>query len=237
MATIKLYYLNDWNKIKLEGWQTICNKGLVALKSPYNQHRCNLCWDACSESMLQEIIEFYQDRPFFLYNTCNINSNYLQSEGNILEMKFETRNIKKINYYQYDTVILDTQDIYLWSKVLANAINKEHKVLFLFIKTISALKHSKFFLLYWKNIPVATSMLSIYDNNAVLSFVTVQKQFRGQGLGKAIILKTISLVHDMDIKTIYLYSSDRISNMYAKIGFTLINSFYLYRSMGNLIKA
>ncbi|WP_410525762.1 GNAT family N-acetyltransferase [Rickettsia felis] len=87
-----------------------------------------------------------------------------------------------------------------------------------------------FFLLYWKNIPVATSMLSIYDNNAVLSFVTVQKQFRLQGLGRTIILKIISLAHDMDIKTIYLYSTERISHIYVKIGFTLVNSFHLYRS-------
>lgn len=232
MTIIKLYYLKDWNKIKLHGWQAICDKGLVALKSPHKLHRCNLCWDINSESILQEVIAFYGDNPFFLYNTCIINSNYLQSEGNLLAIKFETYNIKKINCYQNDNdpMFLETQDIYLWTKVLASAINKEHKILFLFIKTISALKNSKFFLLYWKNSPVATSMLSIYDNNAVLSFITVQKQFRLQGLGRTIILKIISLAHDMDIKTIYLYSTERISHIYVKIGFTLINSFHLYRS-------
>nr|WP_172686779.1 GNAT family N-acetyltransferase [Rickettsia endosymbiont of Ixodes pacificus] len=231
MTIIKLYYLNDWKKIKSYGWQTICNKDLVALKSPYNLHRCNLCWDVYPESMLQEIIAFYQDRPFFLYNRYDINSNYLLSEGKILEMKFETSNIKKINCHQHDIMLLDTQDIYLWSKVLANAINKEHKLLFLFIKTIATLKHSQFFLLYWQNMPVATSLLSIYDNNAILSFVTVDTQFRARGLGRTIILKTISFAYDIDIKTIYLYSADRISHKYEKIGFTFINSLYLYRSV------
>lgn len=74
-------------------------------------------------------------------------------------------------------------------------------------------------------------MLSIYDDNAILSFVTVCQQFRNQGFGKTITLKTISLAHDMNIKTIYLYSANRISHVYTKIGFTLINSFYLYRSI------
>ncbi|WP_342272351.1 hypothetical protein [Candidatus Tisiphia endosymbiont of Parasteatoda lunata] len=64
--------------IKSYGWQAIYDKDLVALKSPYNLHRCNLCWNVHSETMLQKIITFYQDIPFFLYNTHDINSNYLQ---------------------------------------------------------------------------------------------------------------------------------------------------------------
>lgn len=71
-------------------------------------------------------------------------------------MQLETSNIKKIDACQCDMIILDTQDIYLWSKILAHAINKNHRLLYLFIKTILTFKQSNFFLLYWKNIPVAT---------------------------------------------------------------------------------
>lgn len=231
-GNMKLYHLNDWNKIKSHGWQAIYDKDLVALKSPYNLHRCNLCWNVHSETMLQKIITFYQDIPFFLYNTHDINSNYLQLEGNILAMKFEMHNLKQIECY--NIMIIVTQNIHLWSKVLASAIDREHKAIFLFVKTLSKLQNYRFLLLYWQNIPVATSMLSIYDNSAIMSFVSVRKQFRTQGFGKIIILKTISLAHDIGIKTIYLYSADRISHIYKKIGFTLIDTLYLYRSVSIL---
>lgn len=229
MTVIKLYYLNDWSKIKSYGWQTIYNKDLVALKSPYKLHRCNMCWGVHSETMLQKIIAFYHDNPFFLYNKCVINSNYLQSEGNILEMKFEMHNLKQIECYH--TIITVTENIYLWSKVLASTIDREHKALFLFIKTLTNLQNSKFFLLYWQNIPVATAMLSIYGNDAILSFVSVQKQFRMQGLGKTVILKTMRFASDIGIKTIYLYAANSISNIYKKIGFILVNTLHLYRSV------
>lgn len=228
MSIIKTYYLNDWNQIQLPRWSTIVNGNSVILMSPYHLHRCNLCWDICP-NMLTYIITLYQNKPFYLYNTHHINSSHLLFEGKILEMVLKIQNLKQTEQ-KSNTTIVNTKNIFLWSKIFTNATVLKYKMYFLFIKEFAKLSHIYFFILYLNNIPIATSMLNIYHQNAVISSIAVLNEFRAQGFGKVIILKTIDHAYKLGIKNIYIYSMEQICNLYKNLGFNIIEKRYLYKN-------
>lgn len=228
MSIIKTYCLNDWNQIQLPHWSTIVNGNSVILKSPYNLHRCNLCWDICP-NMLTDIIKLYQNKPFDLYNTQHIDSSHLSFEGTTLEMELKIQNIKQIEQ-KSNTTIVNTKNIFLWSKIFTQATIIKYEIFLLFIKEFAKLSHTNFFILYLNNIPIATSMLSIYNHNAVISSIAVLDKFRAQGFGKIIILKTINRAYTLDVKNIYIYSMEQIGNLYQNLGFNIIEKRYLYKN-------
>lgn len=228
MSIIKIYYLNDWTQIQLPHWSTIVNGNSVILKSPYNLHRCNLCWDICP-NMLTDIIKLYQNKPFDLYNTHHIDSSHLSFEGTTLEMELKIQNIKQIEQ-KSNTTIINTKNIFLWSKIFTKATIPKYKMYFSFIKEFAKLSHIYFFILYLNNIPIATSMLNIYNQNAVISSIAVLNEFRAQGFGKVIILKTIDHAYRLGIENIYIYSMEQIGNLYQNLGFNIIEKLYLYKN-------
>lgn len=233
MTIIKQFYLNDWNQIQLSNWTSIVNGSSVVLISPYNLYRCNLCWDI-SHSMLTDIMQLYENKPFYLHNTHYIDSSDLLFEGKILEMKLKIHRFKKIYQEKNNIIVINTKNIDLWSKIFTHAINLNYKTFSLFIQEFAKLPHINFFILYLNNIPVGTSMLNIYNNDdAVISSVAVLNKFRNQGLGQIIISKTIQYAYECDIKSIYIYSIEEINDLYKNLEFSVIKKLYLYKKYVN----
>ncbi|HJD67881.1 MAG TPA: GNAT family N-acetyltransferase [Rickettsia endosymbiont of Bembidion lapponicum] len=234
MTIIKTYQFNDWNQIQSLNWYVTVNGNSIALKSPYNLHRCNLCWDIYP-SMLNDIISFYHDKLFYLHNVYPIDSSYLWFEGKIFEMELTIHNLKQ-REQKNNNITINTKNICLWSKIFTSATNLRHKIFFLFIKEFAKLPHINFFILYSHNIPVATSMLNIYNDNAVISSVAVLNQFRDQGFGKTIILDTINYAYKLGVENIYIYSMEQFCDLYKSLGFNIIEMLYLYKKNVNANK-
>lgn len=232
MTVIKQFYLNDWNQIQLPHWTSIVNDSAVVLISPYNLYRCNLCWDI-SNRMLTDIIQLYNNKPFYLHNTHYINSSDLLFEGKILEMKLRIHRFKQIDQKKNNIIVINTQNIDLWSKIFTHAININYKIFFLFIQEFAKLPHINFFILYFNNIPVGTSMLNMYNEDAIISSVAVLTKFRNQGLGQMIISKTIQYAYECSIKKIYIYSMEEMNDWYKKLEFSVIKTLYLYKKYVN----
>ncbi|MFH1831222.1 MAG: GNAT family N-acetyltransferase [bacterium] len=86
-------------------------------------------------------------------------------------------------------------------------------------------KNIKFFIGYWQNTPVATSMLVVYPDSAALQFVGTLPAYRKKGIGKAVSCYTLQTLDAKKIKKICLLASSEGKPLYEKIGFNTKDSY------------
>ena len=226
---VKLDFLNIWEQIKLEGFE-IKNNEFLCLKSNIPLHRCNLAWNFENQNDIDQAKEFFQGNNSILHNSRPIESEDLELNGYMYEMELISSMItNEIN----SLAICHTPDTLLWVDTLSKAVGQDVNLLYPFIKSMK--DYSSFYLLLISldDKPIATSAISIEQNIAVISFVTVLSEYRRRGIGSIITQEAIKLGTNIGAEKFYLYASDDVASIYLKLGFYIKNTYIYYRSKYN----
>ncbi len=224
---VKTHVSNMWKQIKLCGWEIKKNNEFLCLKSNVPLHRCNLAWNFQNQKNIDDAINFFQNNNFILYNSNFIESEYLELNGYMYEMELASNITNgKTNPF----LISDSPDTLLWVKTLSLAVDQDINLLYHFINSMRCYCNFYLLLLLLDNKPIGTAAISIKQNIAVITFVTVLKEYRRHGIGSIITQEAIKFGTNIKARKFYLYASDNIASIYLKLGFSIKNTYTYYRS-------
>jgi GNAT superfamily N-acetyltransferase len=204
---VKTHIFNMWNSLKLKGFDVKENNEFLCLKSNIPLHRCNLAWNFGNQNDIDQAIEFFQGNNFILYNSQAIESEYLEPNGYMYEMELISRITNEIN----SLAIYHAPDTLLWVDTLSRAVGQDVNLLYPFIKSMKYYSSFYLLLISLDDKPIATSAISIEQNIAVISFVTVLSEYRGRGIGSIITQEAIKLGANIGAEKFYLYASDDVA--------------------------
>jgi len=87
-----------------------------------------------------------------------------------------------------------------------------------------------FFLGYWENVPVATGVFIIKDDNVFIHWIGVLPEYRNKKLGSVITSIPLQHFKKNGIKNAYLFASVMGKPIYEKLGFTTIGQVDAYKT-------
>ena len=112
---------------------------------------------------------------------------------------------------------IDQTDVNVWSRVNAQAFGKPDEAQ-AFLQLMET-KECDFYAYIADGSIVATAMLHRYGNNAGIHEVATLPEFRGRGIGKAMITRIIEDAQKLGIERISLQASEMGTALYERVGF------------------
>lgn len=112
---------------------------------------------------------------------------------------------------------IDQTDVNVWSRVNAQAFGKPDEAQ-AFLQLMET-KECDFYAYIADGSIVATAMLHRYGNNAGIHEVATLPEFRGRGIGKAMITRIIEDAQKLGIERISLQASGMGTALYERVGF------------------
>ena len=87
-----------------------------------------------------------------------------------------------------------------------------------------------FFLGYWKEIPVATGVFIVKDDNAFIHWIGALPEYRRKGIGGVITNEPLHFFKKNGVKNAFLFASNMGKPLYEKLGFTIIGQTDAYKT-------
>jgi len=226
------------------GWEILAKNNLLALKAGAKIPLINFVWGDATLENIEAIKKFYVHHSFIWLLTLEQNDMHLLNAGfkgpdQSPEMVLCLDNYEIEGYLSDIKVIIAESDEQLnqWTQVASEAFEKAPADLKEFFEPLIKVGGAKPFLIYYKNMPAATSLVYCNNNIAGIYAVSALEKFRRKGLGKAATLACIREAKNRNISNAVLYASPMGKFLYESMGFKISQTLNEYFFMNQKEKA
>jgi ribosomal protein S18 acetylase RimI-like enzyme len=218
----------------IPGWEMLQTDNILALKSPGSIPLVNFVWGKADQDSLQQVKDFFAGNEFYWLLaqkqrddlpeviTPLFNAGYAGDAESIFpEMLLDLNSYSKPNISSKISITLPAtrSDLASWTNTAIATFGQDAQGFKDFFYPLIEIAGCVPFLIYYDNVPAATSLVYRGEKVAGIYAMSTLADFRNKGLGKAAVHACVALAKSHNLPYAVLYASKLGQHLYNKLGF------------------
>ena len=211
----------------VDGWETLENSDLLALKAPSAINFVNFVWGVSSQENIIKVKSFYGNAKFSWITNIEDDVNNLTGSGFILDYDNFPEMVLNLDEYQIPytnpnikTTIPQTKvELDLWAITASKTFGCSDDEFKEFFYPLVNFGNCIPVLVMYHEKPAGTAMIYCGKNSAGIYAMSTLEEYRRKGCGMVAVNACVKLAKSHDLNKIVLHSSKLGEKLYKKNGF------------------
>lgn len=229
-------FLDLWQQLidgHAPGWEIYQIDRITCLKSPIPSPRFNFAWGFKSNQDLENAYTFFKGKSFaYLGESSDPFNTEIPHDFKIpvIEMFLKREDFKSTQTLSSIEIkeVKTSKEAEAWAKIAQEAENLNYEHMLELVTTFQEYTPEKFLLASKEDCPVAVAEVNLSSQGVgLISSVGVLEKERKQGIGTAIMERSIKTIFNEDGKYAALFSYAHAEEFYKKMGFVPVRNWEL----------